>query len=229
MIYITGDTHGRFERIFSFCSRFPVNSDDVMVILGDAGINYWMDMRDEITKKRLKDLPIRLFCIHGNHEMRPQNIRSYEHESFCGGVVLVEPEYPNLLFAVDGQIYKFGGKKCMVIGGAYSVDKHYRLAAGHNWYPDEQPDRFVKERVERKLREREVDIFLTHTCPFRYMPTEAFLPQIDQSTVDNSTEHWLDTIEDGRDYDKWYCGHYHINKTVDRMRFMFEDICELGA
>ena len=40
MIYITGDTHGEFGRIEAFCRRFGTCREDVMVILGDAGINF---------------------------------------------------------------------------------------------------------------------------------------------------------------------------------------------
>ena len=34
MIYITGDTHGQFERIEVFSRRFVTCREDVMVILG---------------------------------------------------------------------------------------------------------------------------------------------------------------------------------------------------
>jgi len=40
--------------------------------------------------------------------------------------------------------------------------------------------------------------------------------------VDKSTEKWLDSIEDRLDYEKWYCGHYHTNKTIDKMRFLYD-------
>lgn len=39
-IYITGDTHGEFGRIEAFCRQFGTCREDVMVILGDAGINF---------------------------------------------------------------------------------------------------------------------------------------------------------------------------------------------
>ena len=28
---------------------------------------------------------------------------------------------------------------------------------------------------------------------------------------------------DRLDYKKWYCGHYHTRKQIDKMQFMFED------
>ena len=73
----------------------------------NAGINYYNGKKDILLKKLLADLPITLFCIHGNHEMRPHNINSYKLVDFLGGKVWVEEEYPNILFAKDGEIFNF--------------------------------------------------------------------------------------------------------------------------
>ena len=51
---------------------------------------------------------------------------------------------------------------------------------------------------------------------------------IDQRKVDKSTEEWLGKIEERLTYDKWFCGHYHTSKPIDKLRFMFEDFLELG-
>lgn len=225
MVYITGDTHGQFQRIELFCHVMQTTKADTMIVLGDAGFNYYGGSRDAKLKKKVNAYPIRLFCIHGNHEIRPQNIPSYKETVFCGGRVLYEPEYPDLLFAIDGEVYELDGFRCIVIGGAYSVDKFYRLEKGYGWWPDEQPSPEIKAAVERKLESlnHKVDIVLSHTCPRKYEPVETFLGFIDQNTVDKSTEDWLDEIEARTDYRKWYCGHYHTRKCIDRMQFMFED------
>lgn len=226
MVYLTGDTHGEFKRIKSFCAGNQTTINDVLIILGDAGINYYGDWNDVATKKYVSELPITLFCIHGNHERRPQTISTYTEQEFHGGTVFVEEAYPNIVFAKDGEIYDFEGKKCIVIGGAYSVDKYYRLAKGWHWFPDEQPSDEIKAYVEKQLLsvDYKVDVILSHTCPLKYEPVECFLPGVDQSKVDKSTEKWLDTIETMLgDYSKWYCGHYHIAKSIDKIKFMFED------
>jgi len=72
-----------------------------------------------------------------------------------------------------------------------------------------------------------VDLVLSHTCPAKYIPHEAMMPFVDQSTVDRSTEDWLDGIEDRLQYDAWYCGHWHINKHIDRMHFLFHELAWL--
>ena len=50
------------------------------------------------------------------------------------------------------------------------------------------------------------------------------LPNLDQKTVDATTEEWLDQIEERLEYRKWYCGHWHINKRIDKMEFLFHDV-----
>lgn len=150
-IYLTGDTHGQFERIISFCERQQVQPESTFIILGDVGLNYYGDRRDNRGKDNLTKIPITFFCIHGNHEMRPSEELGYQVKEYHGGKVWVQPEYPNLVFAIDGEIYDFFGHSCIVIGGAYSVDKYYRLARGYNWFEDEQPSDEIKEKVERML------------------------------------------------------------------------------
>ena len=228
MIYITGDTHGEFDRIVQFCETMQTSREDIMIILGDAGFNYYGGWRDEHKKKRISRLPITIFSIHGNHEMRPAALPSYKEQQWHGGSVYAEEAYPNLLFAKDGEVYDLAGKQTLVIGGAYSVDKQYRLSRGWGWWPDEQPSQEIKARVEQRLEEIgwQVDVVLTHTTPLRYEPREVFLPFIDQSTVDKSTEAWLGGIEARLFYDRWYCGHYHVTKAIDKVIFMFEDIRE---
>ena len=225
MVYLTGDTHGNFVRIDGFCRRMETRKTDTMIILGDAGFNYYLGKKDSRAKEYAAGFPITLFCIHGNHEARPQTISTYIEGEYCGGKVLYEEAYPNILFAVDGEVYDFDGYQCMVIGGAYSVDKYYRLSQGWRWWPDEQPDDVIKRRVENRIKELDyaVDIVLSHTCPVKYEPTEVFLKELDQSTVDKSTELWLGEIEARLEYKKWYCGHYHTRKRIDRLQFMFED------
>ena len=209
--------------------------EDTLIILGDSGINFYCHQvkkdtgenisyelyeepvlndsimyKEENRPKQLKKaitnlLPCTVLCIHGNHEARPERIIGYKENEWHGGTVYYQPEYENILFAKDGEIYDFEGKKYIVIGGAYSIDKEYRIMLKYNWFPDEQPSDEIKKKVEKKLEEKKWKIHgvLSHTCPYDYEPRELFLPQVDQSKVDDSTELWLQTIDDRLDYDVW--------------------------
>ena len=228
MIYITGDKHADFREVLYFCYANKTTQEDVLIVLGDAGINYYASELDNNLKNSLKEYPITFFCIHGNHEERPENIKTYKTKKFHDGIVYYEEEYPNILFAKDGQVYNFNNKKVLAIGGAYSVDKYFRLSRGYNWYESEQPSEETKKKIKNVLKnlDNKVDIILSHTCPYKYLPREMFLDGIDQSTVDNSTEYFLDEIEESTEYKLWYCGHYHTDKKIDKMIFMFHKIEE---
>lgn len=147
MIYITGDTHGEFGRFKKFCKEVQPTTDDVMIILGDAAFNYAGNKHDEERKAYVNGLGMTVFSIHGNHEMRPADVPGYKTKEFCGGTVWYEDRYHNLLFAKDGEIYRFVDYDCIVIGGAYSVDKFWRLMSGRKWFVNEQPSQEIKEYV----------------------------------------------------------------------------------
>jgi len=230
MIWITGDTHGSFVWLERFCREKNTTTADVMIILGDAGINYFGPAEDDVLKRMLARLPITLLCIHGNHERRPESLQYYNEQEWHGGKVYVEERYPNTLFAKDGEVYDLNGKKAIAIGGAYSIDKAWRVE-GQSWWADEQPSPEIKARVEQALEQLnwQIDIVLTHTTPLKYEPIEVFLPGIDQSKVDKRTEAWLDSIETRLEYGRWYCGHYHTEKKIDRLQIMFNDYAALEA
>jgi 3-oxoacid CoA-transferase subunit A len=102
-IYLTGDTHREFGRIEKFCAVCATVKSDVLIILGDAGINYYGGHKDRKLKENLSELPITLLCIHGNHEIRTESIGTYTEAKRYDGLVYWEPEFPNLLFAKDGE------------------------------------------------------------------------------------------------------------------------------
>lgn len=170
MVYFTGDIHGAIDSIDQFNRKVHPTKDDVIVLLGDIGANYYRGRKDERLKEYLNQIGPVFLCIHGNHEIRPTNIPGYTELQWNGGFVWAQPEYPNLLFARDGEIFELNGLRYLVIGGAYSVDKFYRIRNGWGWWPDEQPSDEIKAYVERQIQEKPFDIVLSHTCPFKYEP-----------------------------------------------------------
>lgn len=150
-----------------------------------------------------------------------------------------EPRYPNIFFAIDGEVYTFDGKKYMAAGGAHSIDKLRCLEKGWPYWEDEMPNNTVKKKVENKLAAEQNRIYgmLTHTCPIRYLPREMFLSTSQKAKkkkkrpketfvpdIDRSTEQWLGRLEKRLKYKVWYCGHYHIDKPIDKVRMMHHQI-----
>ena len=54
MVYITGDTHRDFSRLYNL----EANENDMLIILGDAGINYYLNEEDIKYKEYLKKFKI---------------------------------------------------------------------------------------------------------------------------------------------------------------------------
>lgn len=100
------------------------------------------------------------------------------------------------------------------------------LGSSMNWFPDEQPSDEIKQQTEKQLSaiNWNVDVVLTHTCPQKYVPIEAFLPGLDQSMVDHSTEEWLDKIESRLNYKDWFCGHWYIDERINKIHFMMRSV-----
>lgn len=269
MIYVTGDIHEDTSKIVEFSKQMNLTRDDTIILLGDVCLNYFSygtnnRNLDFEAKMKLSQVGANVLCIHGNHECRPEYIDGYDVRTWNGGVVYFENVFPNLLFTKDGEIYNIEGKDFLALGGAYSVDKYYRVyeyllkshpsrkqeiltlgemiynpnvaketiyKANHicklyqwqaHWWAEEQISHSDRKRIFSKIKRIEsVDYVLSHTCPFSYIPREMFLPNINQKVVDDSTERWLEDVRQILDYKKWYCGHWHINKRVDDIQFLY--------
>ncbi len=242
-IWIMGDIHGDYFPVRNFYQHNKKNlSDDfrenVLILLGDVGINYFLNNKDEKIKNKLEHFPFTYFCIRGNHELRPSELEEkwpaqWHKEKFFGNTVYVEDHHPRILYALDGGgEYNINGKSVLVIPGAYSVDKFYRLSHGWTWNPTEQLNEDEKKTLKDNLKSH-YDIILSHTCPLSWQTyiSDLFLSQVDQSSVDNSMEQFLDEVAATTDYDMWYWGHYHDNRDVSAVNgvMMFHEPLPFGS
>ena len=213
-LFIRGDTHGNFNFLPYFCQTYNTTVEDTLVVLGDAGINYYLNKTDRKLKEWIKKQPITLFCVHGNHEERPENIKSYKsvYLTKYGCKCWYEEEYPNILFPHNG-VAIINNKRFLVIGGAYSIDKHYRLERGYAWFESEQLTEVEKKEILSTIKRNiSFDYILTHTAPLNHEPTYLFLDFVDQSTVDKSMEIFLQEVCDSTRFDYWCYGHYHSDR-----------------
>lgn len=229
---VTGDTHGQImTRLMNISTADYPAEETALIILGDAGINFYLNKTDEKNKKTINSQGFTLYCVRGNHEERPENLGYIEHwyDENVKGYVMYEPNYPNIRYFEDGHAYEIGGKSVLVIGGAYSVDKWYRLyRAGvtsqqdkdylnprkTGWFPDEQLFDWEMTNIEKEHFGKYYDVILTHTCPIAWEPTDLFLSGLDQSSVDKTMELWLDEVRQKVDWHIWLFGHYHGDQLV---------------
>lgn len=215
---ITGDTHGYNEaRLQSIKQNFTACAPEetAVIILGDAGFQYYKNKKDWKNKHCASKLGYTLYCLRGNHEDRISNSkdahRIYDDE--VKGFVWVEDEFPNIkYFDDDVEEYIINGKKVLTIPGAYSVDKWYRLQNNWMWFAEEQLTEVEMKFAEKVFGKEHYDLVLSHTAPLSWEPTDLFLRGIDQSKVDKTMEIWLDKFKDMTNWKIWLFGHYHADR-----------------
>lgn len=229
---ITGDTHGRVaDRLKQAFNTYPYPPEETaVIILGDAGLNYYLGKRDTYEKQRVAKTGYTIYCLRGNHEERPSLLGFPQmYDENVKGEVYYEEEFPTIRYFSDcGGEYNIGGFDCLTVPGAYSVDKFYRLQNNWKWFPFEQLSEVERKSLEGTTFGRHYDIVMSHTCPISWEPTDLFLSVIDQSTVDKSMEIWLDYLKDNITWSHWCFGHYHADRLERPMVLqMFEEIYTL--
>ena len=219
--------------------------ETAIIILGDAGFNFYLSQTDDKLKKEVNDLGYTIYCVRGNHEARPQDIPEMLEvfDPEVNGYVYLQNSYPYIRYFKDYGIYNINGYNVGIIGGAYSVDKWYRLSCcgikdefDSNYFNSKRTGWFYNEQLSSEemnaasnlFLNKDFDFIMSHTCPYSWRPVDMFLPQVDQSTVDSSMELWLDKLKDQCNWNIWIFGHYH-NGRAERphVEMYYRDIEEL--
>lgn len=227
---IRGDTHGQFGWIDNGSLTEYKPEETAIIILGDCGLDFYLNKTDIRKKKELDAKGYYIYWLRGNHEARPSDIPDYDiiSDPEVHGDVYCDFRYPHIRAFLDYGFYQIGGYNCLIIGGAYSIDKNWRLARTGlteetnnpkvtGWFNNEQ---LTKEEMTDCLQKvklftatgKPVDFVMTHTCPLSFQPTDMFLHGIDQSKVDNSMEVWLEEVKNNITWFIWLYGHYHADR-----------------
>lgn len=222
MIYITGDMHGNIEQAKQVLNKIVCKPENTLIVLGDFGGNYYLNKKDNNFKKVFVNYGINVFAIRGNHDANPVHVKGIAYAEKYGDMGYIDPKFPNIFYAKNGNEYTIEKSKFLVLGGAYSVDKWYRLEKGFKWFPDEQMSEEDQTEFWAKGILKTQNI-LSHTCPYPNIPRHLFLSQVDQSTVDNSMENFLSKVKCKVQYDNWFFGHYHANEQVEENMYMLYD------
>lgn len=126
-ILACGDVHGNTSAVCNVA--IPIakkNGCKTIMQVGDWG--YWEHQQDgkrflDKVSKALVREDITLYWIDGNHENHPKLWAEYA-PSGPDGFCMIRP---NLYYIPRGTVWKFDGVTCLGLGGAFSIDKEWRL------------------------------------------------------------------------------------------------------
>ena len=237
MVYITGDSHGNFERfnVSVFPEQNDMTKEDYVIICGDFGGVWNKDEESKMETMVLDWLDCKSFTtlfVDGNHE-NFDRLNTYPVEEWNGGKIhRIRPSYIHLM---RGQVYELEGKKIFTFGGASSHDidggileldapdyrkkkkeldkgwKPYRI--NHlSWWKEELPSEKEMDEGRKNLQryDNKVDFIITHCAS---SSTTALISHgIYKSDLLTS---YLEEIRRSVKFKKWFFGHYHDNRNVN--------------
>ena len=236
-VFIRGDTHGDYDWLREWCNDNNTTRDDILIILGDSGIRFEgaLTARECARKSFIRSMPITIFCVRGNHDRPFVNQWQLDCELVnCPFLDDKNPpmwhdiEYSNIWYFMDYGVYYIKNKSFLIVGGAYSVDKDWRIFNHWTWYPEEQLT--VDEWLDLfdLTYDRGFNYVLTHTCPYDWRPTDLFMKSVDQSKIDSTTEEQLQYLSSIISWEHWYWGHFHGDRDYgDGRRMFYNDIIQI--
>lgn len=247
-ILVTGDLHGKFNRLSN--ATMPqlkaLDDGDYLIVCGDFGIwdgdsreQYWLDW--------LNDKNFTILFVDGNHE-NFDRLKQMPVETWHGGKV--HKIRDSVIHLMRGEVFQIAGKRIFAMGGARSHDisdgilqpedpnfermiYQFRLEGKYmyrinhvSWWREEMPDFHEYRRAEQNLAyyNWEVDYVISHCAPSRVVDTLS----AGHYEHDRLTD-WFDYIADTLEFKRWYFGHYHNNRFFgDNFVMLYEDCIEAG-
>lgn len=194
-IFITGDTHGEWDKRKEFLQSLCLN--DKVICLGDLGWS-WNQYYIKTFQPKCEWL-----SVLGNHE-NFSIIEDLPIVEKYGGKCRQLKE--NVFYLMNGEMYKIEGKKFFVFGGALSIDRHWRKPYV-SWWPQEQPTQEDLNHALEILKENNwtFDYLLTHTAETELIHT--VLGRSD--TIEDSTEKMIQELKyQIREHGGFFKGHF---------------------
>lgn len=142
-VILGGDTHGDTNQVFWLIDQAKAEGAQAVFVLGDFGIWSHLDGGDFVrhVSNRVSRTKIPVYFLPGNHE-NYDLLEQYEkvNEKTADGFVVIEP---GVFYSPRGHRWTWSGVRFLSLGGAYSIDKHYRVVE----------DRAIRERAEQCVKQ----------------------------------------------------------------------------
>lgn len=226
---VTGDIHGDLTRIWNFIEKVNINDENCNIIIaGDAGLCWRNDKKDLELHIKFHETRYKthIYFIDGNHE----NFKILKSLPVDKTGIAHLSKHIHYIPRGSRMILDFGDytKTLLAIGGADSIDK-YRRTPGLNWWKDEQ---ITKEDI--KDITGYFDYVISHCCPTSIFKKNKIYLCTLSNIIDDSnpeyhiSEEMLEKLKQNIIFDKWFFGHYHVDRQInDNFTCLFNNFIEL--
>ena len=228
-LLVTGDLHGDTGALTLIAKKMLPG--DMLFVAGDFGFVF-RDNNDERcflndVDRFLKKKDAYLVFVDGNHENH-RALNAYPVEKWMGAKV--HKIRSRILHVLRGEILEIKGKKIFCFGGAFSIDRAYRVLNETYWeeeIPTDADYRNGNEHLEKYGYQ--VDFVISHTCPLYMLPylggrhsaSEEYLLQNYLQWVNDKTVPYLE---------HWYFGHWHMDLELPkRCRAIYLDVVDMES
>lgn len=210
-VLVIGDVHGDIDSM-GYARELAIGHEcEAIVQVGDFGL-YWDGYGDDYMQQvyRMFGKTRMLYVLPGNHE-------NYGVLSEKGWLTRHSPVMlPNKsgYYLPHGCRFKLGDSWCLAYGGAFSVDKEYRVE-GKSWWPEE-----VSNQAQHDWAMHwngRVDVVFSHDAPLW-----ADIPVFGLRTKNTWPETGinrakLQEVADKYHPKQWFHGHWHTSYTDTRV------------
>ncbi|SCJ67244.1 Uncharacterised protein [Anaerotruncus sp. 2789STDY5834896] len=213
MLYITGDTHGDYDRFEDKAVR-RLKQGDVLVVCGDFGFVWDGGKREQKILKKLGKKKYTILFVPGsgdNYDL----LREYPEETLYGAPARrIEQGVYQLL---TGQFYDIDGKRLLAFGGGESMDQDI---IGRELFCDQLPTKAELDVFCQQHAGEKTDLVVSYEPPYAIA---SFLDL--EAKADSYYGLYLDTISRQIEFKQWFFGKHHVDKRVTpRYMGVFEKV-----
>lgn len=232
-IYVTGDTHGDFQRFLPevYPELETLTKEDIVLICGDFGGVWCGDERDDEKLDWLESRPFTTAFVAGNHE-NYDALRKLPLEIWSGGKI--RRVRPSVILLERGQIFDLCGKRFFTMGGASSQDirdgilelddplfelkfrtlyaKGAMFRVNHqSWWKEELPSEEEYQEARSNLEKAgwTVDYIVTH-CAASSIQDELSRGFYQADALTD----FLEEVRQRCKFENWFFGHYHSDGVI---------------
>lgn len=222
-VFVCGDIHSMLDinKLDQFKGRDDLGEKDYLIICGDTGICGFSKEQEIETREYLRNLPMTVLFVDGNHE-NFNSLNSYPEDEWNGGKVHIIEQ--GIIHLMRGQVYVIDGKKFFTFGGAYSIDRDYRVL-GCSWFEEELPSEEEYDEAWKNLKSNdyEVDYIISHTGPYEVVT------ELGYECHDEALEQlrFFQRIADEVDFQDWYFGHLHEDVDMENFHCRIDEVTQI--